>query len=58
MMPNREALNDTVKLLNDLPNCDDMTVMVGGTTMDQIFSDKIDTNIYIAEAVSAFQRAK
>ena len=58
MTPNREALKDTVSKLNDLPNRDDLTVMVGGATMDQIFCDQIGADIYTAEAASASERAK
>ncbi len=51
--PNREAFKDTVKLLNDLPNHDDMTIMVGDTTINQIFSDEIGVDIYTAEVAPA-----
>lgn len=58
MTPNREALKDTVAKINELPNRGDLTVMVGGATMDQIFCDEIGADIYTAEAASASERAK
>lgn len=58
MTPNREALAQTVADVNALPNRQDLTVMVGGATMDQEFCDKIGADIYTAEAASASERAK
>ena len=58
MTPNRAALKDTVAQLNGMPGRDKITVMVGGATMDQMFSDEIGADIYTAEAASASERAK
>lgn len=58
MTPNRAALKETVGLLNGNPRRKDLTVMVGGATMDQLFCDEIGADIYTAEAASASERAK
>ncbi len=58
MTPNRSALKDTVSKLNEMSVRDDITVMVGGATMDQMFCDEIGADIYTAEAASAAERAK
>ena len=57
MTPTREALRSTVATLKGSRFKDDV-VMVGGATMDQMFSTEIGADIYTADAASAAQRAK
>lgn len=58
MTPNRDALKDTVAKINAMDARKNLTIMVGGATMDQMFCDEIGADIYTAEAASASERAK
>jgi|GEM_PF-118145 len=58
MTTTRESLKDVVDMTKSDPSYDRFVVMVGGATMDQMFSTEISADIYTADAASAAQRAK
>ncbi len=58
MTPTRDALRDIVAGIKGSDLGKDVTVMVGGATMDQQFCDEIGADIYTADAASAADYAK
>ena len=58
MTPTREALRETVASIKERPDASSVAVMVGGATMDQMFSDEIHADIYTVDAASASERAR
>ncbi len=58
MTPTRDALRETVADIKARPDSSNVMVMVGGATMDQMFSDEIHADVYTVDAASASDRAK
>ncbi len=57
MTPTRVAMKDTTSMIRASDHRD-VIVMVGGATMDQLFCDEIDADIYTVDAATASDRVK